>query len=133
VLFAPVFGVGLIAGPSIGHFYAENTAQAWRGIATRGGAALTAGLGMGLLFSPAVVCPDSGPCSARKPLGPATGPVGVALYAIGLVGGAASLVYDIVTVPRAARERNRSRGLSLRLAPEQSAGGGVGLALQVQF
>jgi hypothetical protein len=37
VLLAPAFGAGLIAGPSFGHFYAGNDAQAWRGIGIRTG------------------------------------------------------------------------------------------------
>ncbi len=44
---------GLVAGPSIGHFYSSNHAAAWKGIIFRGGAALllTAG-GQYVLASP---------------------------------------------------------------------------------
>ena len=35
VLLAPVFGVGLIVGPSFGHFYADNNVQAGIGIGVR--------------------------------------------------------------------------------------------------
>lgn len=130
VLLAPVFGVGLIVGPSFGHFYADNTGQAWTGIGLRSG---------GVLFPIVATAITTG--------GDADGYEGLETFAltglVGLIGILTSAVYDIVTADNAAQEYNRDRRLSARLGPtvvtlnvdrgSPSLGQHVGVALSVQF
>lgn len=130
VLLAP-FGVGLVAGPAAGHFYAGDSRQAWTGIAVRGGATLAAGTGLVLAAGsiPAPVIGAGGP-----PLGDWAGPVGLGLMAAGISVGLGSLVYDIATAPGSAAEHNRAHGVSIRAAPiVEPRSGQKGLALRIRF
>ena len=124
VLLAPVFGVGLIVGPSLGHFYADNDLQAGIGIGVRlvGGAAGVVGLGaysVGLILSGE----GDGNVNEAKTLG---------LIGIGIV--SVSALVDIVMAPFAAQDYNEARGITARVGPAVGPGAEqFGLALKVQF
>lgn len=129
VLFTPVFGIGLIAGPAAGHFYAGNSRQAWKGIGIRAGTA-TAPL---LLAGAATLGGNGEAGEAYTGLGIflVSGIVaaGVILY---------SIIHDIATADNAAREYNRTRGptgSALQIAPALGGPQGqqIGLAVRVQF
>jgi hypothetical protein len=128
VLLAPVFGTGLIVGPSLGHFYAGNNRQALIGIGIR---TVGAGGALGALLS----IPSDPEEPERGPV-PAPGSdedtvrtavaLGSALVWLG------SAVYDIATAPGAARAYNASRQVAV--APTVGPDGErVGLALHVTF
>lgn len=120
---------GLIVGPAVGHFYASNEKQAWRGIAVRGAALVGGGLVTGLLIPFAV--------GRDYPYGGEDGSeiAGVAaivtLLASGLVLSVRTL-YDIARADDAAREHNARLGLTVRpqVHPIQRRGG---LALRWTF
>jgi hypothetical protein len=126
ILLTPALGLGLIAGPALGHFYAGNSGQAWTGIAIRGGSAVVTGIGWGLVYgSVAPVYADGGRRGEpEEPVfGDWAGDVGVGLFVVGIVAGVTSLVYDIATAPKAAGRYNSSHGLDVQVAPRVGARG----------
>jgi hypothetical protein len=129
VLLAPVFGVGLIVGPALGHIYAHNTLQAGIGIGLRavaGGVAVVGLAGTVLVeIDEVFFAGDSdgidGPRARRM---------------AGIGGGIvlASALVDIVMAPIAAKNYNEARGLMAQVTPAVGPGPGqVGLAVQVRF
>lgn len=113
LLLAPVFGSGLIVGPSFGHFYADNTRQAITGIGLRvgGGTAFVAGL--------TSIDQDS----------EVAGAIGLAGLSVVL----GSALYDIQTAGDAARAYNARHRRQALLLPTADRNGQVGLALRVQL
>jgi len=110
VLLAPIFGVGLIVGPSFGHYYANNRFQANLGIGIR---TLSGGLVL-------------------------VGVVGSALDAVDTVFGAGilmgSALVDVVMAPFAAHDFNEAHRVTARVEPVLEPGSEqVGLALRVRF
>lgn len=111
----PVFGSGLIVGPSFGHFYADNTQQAVTGIALRTARATALLVGVEDSFRQN----SSG------------GPEVVSV--IGLVTVVGSAVYDIATAAHAAREYNERHDRQAHLVPTSAGNGQVGLVLRVKL
>ena len=128
VLLAPVFGVGLIVGPSLGHFYADNDLQAGIGIGVRllGGAVVVVGLArIGLTVFEILLGDPSSSTELKE-----------ARRLAGIGGGIVSVsaLVDIVTAPIAAQNYNEARGITARVGPAVGPGADqVGLALKVQF
>jgi len=116
----PLWIFGAFVGPSLGHFYADNTGQALAGIGIRlGGGALSV-LGFGVALN------------AR--LEGNSGGGGTALFYAGVLTSLVSAGYDIFTADDAARDYNEAHGLSVQAAPTVGPRGDqVGLALQVSF
>jgi hypothetical protein len=117
----PLWIAGILVGPSVGHFYAENISQALTGMGLRlGGGAL------GVLGGAAVLDAALG--------GDSSGEGGAALI---LAGGLTILIsggYDIFTADDAAREYNAAHGLNAQVAPTVGpCGEQAGLALRVSF
>ncbi len=113
-LLTPVAGVGLVIGPSFGHFYAENTGQGWTGIAIRTGSVGLVGVGSILALG------------GKKS--------GWNAMVLGVLGGGASAIYDIVTAPGAATDYNEAHNLSAQVAPTVGPRGEqAGLALRITF
>lgn len=108
-LLTPIFG------PAMGHFYADDNAQAWRGIALRSGGFLLAGV-FGFAF---LAQQESGePTLAKLTIN------AVAIHA----------VYDIITAWDSATDYNEAHGLSAQVTPTIGPRGEqVGLALRVSF
>lgn len=122
ILLAPAFGAGLVVGPALGHFYADNSSQAWTGIGLRTGGALVGFLGANLAFG------------ASWEGNQALATVGEGLVVVGLGTVAISGLYDIVTADNSAREYNREHEVQANLVPTaEPTGGQVGLALAVRF
>lgn len=112
-LLTPLFG------PSAGHFYADNTEQAWRSIALRTGGFPLAGVfglaGLGQIHAGGE---PSGFTAAN-----------VMLYVVSL-----HAIYDVVTAWHSAMDYNESHGISARVAPPVGPRGEqAGLALRVSF
>ena len=128
VLLAPVFGVGLIVGPSLGHFYADNDLQAGIGIGVRllGGAVVVVGLArIGLTVFEILLGDPSSSIELKE-----------ARRLAGIGGGIVSVsaLVDIVTAPIAAQNYNEARGITARVGPAVGLGAEqVGLALKAQF
>ena len=123
-----VLASGLIVGPAVGHFYAENDGQAWRGIAVRGGA----GIGFGLTTVLAAASLDGNYLGADDEGSEMAGVAAiVTLLASGLVLGVRTL-YDITEADDAARAYNNKAGLAVRprVNPVQRR---AGLAMQWTF
>jgi len=120
---------GLIAGPAVGHFYASNEGQAWRGIAVRGTALVGGGLVTGLFVTFAVGHDD--PYGGEDGSEIAGVAAIVTLLTSGFVLGVRTL-YDIAKADDAAREHNAELGLTVRpiVNPIQRRGG---LALRWTF
>ena len=130
VAFPPLLVAGIIAGPSTGHFYAENGGQAWKGIGIRTGGLLVAG-------GSAVGIAAPGFLAAAAPGGQETSEPSPVLVAV-LIAGAGLVVgsgiYDIGTAPSAARDYNERLRADVRVAPTVNPRrGGVGLSVQVQW
>jgi len=138
VLLAP-FGVGLIAGPSVGHFYGGNSGQAWTGIGIRSGAFLTAGTGYTLILSATVPAVPEEPGETTDPgdfrrLGEWAEPTGTVLLVAGITVLLGSAVYDIATVRDAVRDYNQNRTVQARVTPAVGLQGEqIGLSIQLQF
>ena len=116
----PLWIFGAFIGPSLGHFYAENTSQALTGIGIRLGGGALGVLGYGAVLS-AILEENSGGG-------------GVALLLVGGLTGLVSAGYDIFTADDAARDYNEAHGLSVQAAPTVGPRGEqVGLALRVSF
>lgn len=138
ILFAPLFGTGLIAGPAAGHFYAGNGGQAWIGIGIRSGALLTTGIGMALVWGstqPTGFKDDpGGGTNPDPPLGDGAGKAGIALAVVGAAALLGSATYDIVTASGAAKKYNRSREVKAQVTPAVGPQGEqVGLSVRVRF
>ena len=95
---AAVSILGLTVGPGVGHKYAGDNGQFWRGIALR-----TAGWGCAFL-SFAAGFSDVGLSEQGSPWEI------VVVASLAVVGG--SIVYDIATADDSARQYNQSRGLT---------------------
>lgn len=116
----PLWTFGALIGPSLGHFYAENTTQALTGIGLRLGGSALGVLGFGAALSASLEGDGGGGGSALL-----------------LIGGLTVLVsggYDIFTAGGAARDYNETYGLKAHVGPAVGPKGEqVGLSLQVQF
>jgi len=116
----PLWIFGAFIGPSLGHFYAENTSQALTGIGIRLGGGALGVLGYGAVLS-AILEENSGGG-------------GVALLLVGGLTGLVSAGYDIFTADDAARDYNEAHGLNAQVAPTVGPRGEqAGLALRVSF
>lgn len=115
LLLTPVFGSGLIAGPSFGHFYANNTRQAVTGIGLR-----TAGATAFLVGLEDAVGADASEGAE-------------ALTVMGLVTVVCSAVYDIGTADDAVRAYNDRHRRQVRVVPAAGRNGKVRLAVRVQL
>lgn len=113
IVLTPLFG------PAVGHFYAEDDAQAWRGIGLRvGGFGVDCGFGIVGLGQASVGAHTSGLTAADVTL------TVVAIQAL----------YDVVTARHSAKEYSESLDLSARVTPAVGPQGEqAGLALQVSF
>lgn len=125
---APVFGIGLVVGPSFGHYYADNQFQANLGIGIRllgGGAAVVGAAGSALGATEEVFGDGNQDVDAET---------------FGLIGGIGggivliSAVVDIVMAPFAAQDYNEAHELEVRVHPTAGPGPDqAGLALEVKF
>jgi hypothetical protein len=115
---APLWAAGIFIGPSVGHFYAENTSQALTGIGLRVGGSALLVLGAG----------------AAVNSGGSSGGSGSGVLLVGGLLGLVSAGYDIFTADDAARDYNEAHGLKSRVAPAVGPQGEqMGFSLQVQF
>jgi len=102
-----IFG-GLVAGPSVGHFYAAHGGRAWKGIAWRVGFSTISMLGLA-----------SGSST---------------IFSLGVVLDGLFALVDIFTAARSAREYNNSHGIRASIKPTfENQGEQTGLTLRVQF
>jgi hypothetical protein len=116
----PLLATGIFVGPSVGHFYAENTGQALAGIGIRLGGGVLSIVGFGVALNASLEGNGGGG--------------GAALFYAGALTGLVSAGYDIFTAGNAARDYNEAHGLSVQAAPTVGPRGEqVGLALQVSF
>lgn len=116
----PLLAGGFFIGPSVGHFYAENTGQALTGIGLRLGGTALGVLGLGVALNSSLEGESGGG--------------GSALLLIGGLTVLTSAGYDIFTAGDAARDYNETHGLKARVGPAVGPRGEqVGLAVQVQF
>lgn len=116
----PLLATGIFIGPSIGHFYAENTSQALTGIGIRLGGGALGALGFGAALSASLEGDSGGG--------------GAVLLLVGGLTVLVSMGYDIFTADNAARDYNQAHGLSVQAAPTVGPRGEqVGLALRVSF
>lgn len=110
----PFAGVGLVLGPSVGHFYAGNTQQALTGIAIRTGSAAAGGTGVLLSFE--------------------TDYVGPLLLATGVLVMGGSILYDTVTAWDSAQEYNELHRVRTAMVPTVNpAATQAGLTVRVTF
>lgn len=135
-MFLSIGGTDAIAGPSLGHAYAQNREQAWTGMAVRGGAIVT-GLGAMAAFphSPHGWIPMS---SRLQSTGGKYGRVGRGvLVGVMVVSAAVHLfrtTYDLASTPRAVRSYNAQPDVRARIMPRVApARRQVGLTVHVQF
>lgn len=106
-------------GPSVGHFYANDDAQAWRGIALRVG-----GFGLAGVFGFVGVAQMQG---GGEPRGLTAAKVTLNLISI-------HALYDIVTAWDSAKDYNETHNVDARVAPTVGPSGEqAGLALRVTF
>ena len=116
----PLWIFGAFMGPSLGHFYAENTSQALIGIGIRLGGGALGALGFGAALSASLEGNSGGG--------------GAVLLLVGGLTGLVSMGYDIFTADDAARDYNEAHGLNAQVAPTVGPRGEqVGLALRVSF
>lgn len=114
VLLTPVGGLGLVVGPSFGHFYAGNSQGAWTGIAIRSGGFGTIGVGSLLALG-----------------GKSIGWTLMALSTL-VIGGSA--IYDVVTAWHSTKDYNESYDVSAQVAPTVGPQGEqIGLSLRASF
>lgn len=114
VLLTPLGGLGLVVGPAFGHFYAEDSQQAWIGTGIRAGGALAFGIG-GVL---ALGAPQ----------------LGWGLLSVGALVVAGSGLFDIVTAWHSAKGFNESHDVRAEITPRVGPGGEqVGFAVRVSF
>lgn len=113
-------GTGLVVGPALSHFYAENHTRALSGIGLRvGGSALSA---LGFIGAVAASLEGSGGGGATL------------LFLTGGLTTLTSAGYDIFTADDAARDHNEAHGLNTQVAPTVGPSGEqVGLSLRVSF
>ena len=117
---APLGAAGFFIGPSVGHFYAENTGQALAGIGIRLGGGVLSIVGFGVALNASLEGNGGGG--------------GAALFYAGALTGLVSAGYDIFTAGNAARDFNKAHGLSVQATPTVGPRGEQGgLALQVSF
>lgn len=126
---------GLVVGPSLGHFYAQNHDQAWTGMAIRGGAAAS-----GMLALWAYPFQEEGgntPGRASSGNEPAAANAdGVLIWV--MVASAAVLVsrsiYDLLSTPQAVLDYNAQPGVRAQITPHAALSGKrAGLTLRLQF
>lgn len=116
----PLWTFGVLVGPSLGHFYAENTTQALTGIGLRLGGSALGVLGFGAALTASLEGSGGGGGAALLLLG--------GLTVLGSGG------YDIFPAGGAARDYNETHGLKAHVGPAVGPQGEqVGLSLQVQF
>lgn len=115
LLLTPVFGSGLVVGPSFGHFYANNTRQAVTGIGFRAAGATAFIVGL------------------EDAVGADASEGAEAITVVGLVTVVCSAVYDIGTADDAVRRYNERHRRQVRVVPAADRNGKVGLALRVQL
>lgn len=109
VVLTPISGLGLLIGPSFGHYYAENPVRARLGIGIRSGI-----IGGGALLALST--------ESLVPLG------------IGSLAFIGHVIYDVITAPLSAKEYNEQLGANLSVAPTSNPQSGQGgLSLQVQL
>lgn len=118
-------GAGLIVGPAMGHWYADDDEQARRGILVRLGA--TAVVSVGAVTAGLDLLGDD-------ELSPA-GNVGVALALGGMAAMAGSIVYDVATAPQSATQYNNAHDdVRVSVAPHvDPVRDRYGLAVRVQM
>jgi hypothetical protein len=122
-------GLALLAGPSVGHFYADENHHAWITSLVRTGAGLLGGILVGSSTIGTADCADSGRACEDK-----TG----LWFGYGFwLAGSALAVFDIVDAPYAAQRTNARHGLTnLGVVPVVVKSGDStshGLALAGQF
>lgn len=113
IALTPVFGVGLVVGPSFGHFYADANERAWQGMGVRGGL---------LLVSVAIgyLAPE--------------GSGAVWISTAGILAIPVHAIYDSIKARDSALDYNRTHGVRAHVAPTVNPHRKqVGLALRVSF
>ena len=126
---------GLLVGPSLGHFYAQNHDQAWTGMAIRGGAAAS---GMLALWAypfqeDGGATPDRALSSENESTVSAKGILSWVMVASAAVLVSRS-VYDLLSTPQAVQEYNAQPDVRASVVPHvASTGDGAGLTVRVQF
>jgi hypothetical protein len=131
---------GLVVGPSLGHFYAQNHDQAWTGLAIRGGAAAS-----GMLALWAYPFQKEGPTgdtrltgdrassSGNEPVANADGVLSWVMVASAAVLVSRS-VYDLLSTPQAVQEYNVRPTVRAQVVPHVSpTGTSGGLTLRLHF
>lgn len=111
---------GVLAGPGLGHFYADAHGHAWTGILVRAGGAGAIAFG-----APGVV---------NAALGGESNAGAEALFVGGVLAILGSATYDIFTAPGAAKDHNATHGLSAQVSSTVGPRGEqVGLSVRVQW
>lgn len=129
---------GLLVGPSLGHFYAQNHDQGWTGMAIRGGAAAS-----GMLALWAYPFEEEGPtgdtrltgdrASSSEDESTVRGALGWVMVASVAVLFSRS-VYDLLSTPQAVQKYNAQPDVRAQIVPRVSpTGRRVGLALRLQL
>lgn len=113
IALTPIFGVGLLIGPSFGHFYADANERAWQGMKVRGGL-LLGSVALGYL------APE--------------GSGAVLLSAAGILAIPVHAIYDSIKARDSAMDYNRTHGVRAHVGPTVNPHPKqVGLALRVSF
>ena len=99
----PLWIFGAFIGPSLGHFYADNTSHALTGISIRLGGGALGVLGFGVALNASLEGNSGGG--------------GTALFYAGALTDLVSAGYDIFKADDAAREYNEAHGLNAQVAP----------------
>lgn len=123
---------GLLVGPSVGHFYAQNHDQAWTGLAIRGGAVLSGTLALWHYpFQRIRATPDRASSSEDE-----STVRGILNWV--MIGSVATLVfqtfYDLLSTPQSVYDYNAQPDVRASVAPHvPPTGNGAGLTVRVQF
>jgi len=132
-LGAASLAIGLLVGPSLGHFYAHNQDQAWTGMAIRGGAVASGTLALWAYpFQDVRPTPDRAASSSGN-----ESTVRGALSWIMVASGAVLVFrsfYDLVSTSQSVQDYNAQPNVRASLTPHVSPGGKTaGLTVRVQF
>jgi hypothetical protein len=121
---------GLVVGPSLGHFYAQDARQARLGLWVRGGATVV-GSGAATVI---VLDGSLDLLALRPPRLSRTGRIAEEVLLAAMATMAGSAVVDLVTAPLSARAFNQAESPRLRVGPQvDPSRRQVGMAVRLQL